>query len=385
VTKARDLASNSTGSKPTLVDAKGDLLVGTAADTAGRLVVGSNGETLVADSSTSTGLRYQGNFAAGKNKFLNADFNIWQRGTSFTISAGSVIYTADRFKMQCGGTGGSVTVSRETFTTGQTDVPNNPTYYLRTTVTTLPTSGTNSDIIQAVEDVRTFAGQTVTFSFYAKASSSRNLECIIGQEFGSGGSGTVYTSLTLSSSTVGTTWARFTGTVTLPSISGKTIGTNNHLSCYIRISNPATGLTWDLSNVQLEAGSVATAFQTATGTLAGELAACQRYYEKTYSIATAPGTDTYEGHQIISGSSDGGNQVYHTPRFQVRKRANPTITTYTNDGISGQWGYNRSGASGNITASVIRISDNGALIYGNVGASYVVTTWAGHWVANAEL
>jgi len=67
MTKARDLASNSTGSKPTLIDAKGDLLVGTAADTAGRLAVGTNGHTLVADSGEATGLKW----AAG------ASFGTW--------------------------------------------------------------------------------------------------------------------------------------------------------------------------------------------------------------------------------------------------------------------------------------------------------------------
>ena len=43
----------------TIVDAKGDLIAGTAADTAARLAVGANGETLVADSSTSTGLDWK--------------------------------------------------------------------------------------------------------------------------------------------------------------------------------------------------------------------------------------------------------------------------------------------------------------------------------------
>jgi hypothetical protein len=42
----------------TIVDAKGDLITATAADTPARLAVGSNGETLVADSSTSTGLKW---------------------------------------------------------------------------------------------------------------------------------------------------------------------------------------------------------------------------------------------------------------------------------------------------------------------------------------
>jgi hypothetical protein len=41
-----------------LVDAKGDLLVGTAADTVGRLAVGPNGQILVPDSSTASGFAY---------------------------------------------------------------------------------------------------------------------------------------------------------------------------------------------------------------------------------------------------------------------------------------------------------------------------------------
>ena len=43
---------------PTLFDAKGDLLAGTGADTVGKLTVGSNGQYLQADSSTSTGLKW---------------------------------------------------------------------------------------------------------------------------------------------------------------------------------------------------------------------------------------------------------------------------------------------------------------------------------------
>jgi hypothetical protein len=240
--------------------------------------VGNDGEQIVADSSTSTGLRYQGNYAAGKNKVLNGDFNIWQRGTSFATTGGPVPYTADRFVVQNSGSGGSITISRQAFTVGQTDVPNNPTYFLRTAYTTQPTSGGTSDVIQRIEDVSTFASQTVAVSFYAKASSTFTISAILGQGFGSGGSGDVYTGVTLSSSSVGTSWVRYTGTVTLPSISGKTVGAGNNLALYVRVNTVTTGASWDLSNVQVEAGSVATAFQTATGTLQGELAACQRYF-----------------------------------------------------------------------------------------------------------
>jgi hypothetical protein len=42
----------------TIVDAKGDIIAATAADTVSRLAVGTNGQTLVADSSTATGLKW---------------------------------------------------------------------------------------------------------------------------------------------------------------------------------------------------------------------------------------------------------------------------------------------------------------------------------------
>ena len=47
-----------TNSMATAIDAKGDLIAGTGADAFSRLAVGNNGETLVADSSTATGLKW---------------------------------------------------------------------------------------------------------------------------------------------------------------------------------------------------------------------------------------------------------------------------------------------------------------------------------------
>ena len=49
-----------TNSMATAIDAKGDLIGGTGADTFARLAVGTNGDSLIADSSTSTGLKWQG-------------------------------------------------------------------------------------------------------------------------------------------------------------------------------------------------------------------------------------------------------------------------------------------------------------------------------------
>jgi hypothetical protein len=56
----------------TIFDAKGDLLVGTAADTVGKLTVGTNGYALMADSSTATGLKWG---AVSTNPLTNTGSN----------------------------------------------------------------------------------------------------------------------------------------------------------------------------------------------------------------------------------------------------------------------------------------------------------------------
>jgi hypothetical protein len=48
------------GIQPTIVDAKGDIIVATAADTPARLAVGANNTKLVADNAQSTGLKWEG-------------------------------------------------------------------------------------------------------------------------------------------------------------------------------------------------------------------------------------------------------------------------------------------------------------------------------------
>jgi hypothetical protein len=266
-----------------IVDAKGDLISATANDTPARLAVGANGETLVADSSTSTGLRYQGNFAAGKNKIINGDFGIWQRGTSFTMTNGVSAYTADRFSAYFTFASGSASVSRQTFTAGTAPVAGyEGQFFLRATK---PAVNGYCIISQPIEDVRTFAGQTITISFWAKINSGTLTATMYArQKFGSGGSGDVnYGGYNY---TVTTSWQRFSQTITLSSIAGKTIGTGSSLYIDPIFNLDSSGYDIDIWGLQVEAGSVATAFQTATGTTQGELSACQRYYWRNTTTST---------------------------------------------------------------------------------------------------
>jgi hypothetical protein len=251
--------------------------------------------------------------AAGKNKVINGDFGIWQRGTTFTSPA-SGAYTSDRWLFENNGTG-TATITREAFTPGAAPVAGyESSFFLRLATTAVGTS-TTYDITQRIENVTTFANQTVTFSFFAKADSARTVTPIFAQNFGSGGSGAVF--ITGSAITLTTSWARYTQTLTIPSISGKTIGANNFLRVFLR-SVPAASSVIDYWGWQVEAGSVATPFQTATGTIQGELAACMRYYEEV---------------PFRCRGNDGSTDVIMI-FFKATKRVNPTSTIVVNSGTT---------------------------------------------------
>jgi hypothetical protein len=316
----------------TIVDAKGDLIAASASDVPARLAVGSNGETLVADSSTSTGLRYINNFAAGKNAIINGAFNVNQRAFSSTTSTAT--FTFDRYKTEF--SGGTVTYSAQAFTPGAAPVAGyESTNFLQ--VVTSGQSGANFALIdQKIEDVRTFAGQTVTISFWAKvASGTGKVGVAFEQNFGSGGSATVVLAAG-DLTAITTSWARYTVTAAISSVSGKTIGTSSYLrlclftsagtavSSYssIGVVNQTIGF-W---GVQIEAGNVATAFQTATGTIQGELAACQRYYQR-FTTGSAYG--------IIAGFGSATSTTFATAPVvpSVTFRTAPTTVDYSTLGL----------------------------------------------------
>ena len=315
-----DYITQATAVNPTLIDAKGDIITATAADTPARLAVGNNGETLVADSSASTGLRYQSNFAAGKNAIINGAFNVWQRGTSNSLSNGVETYVADRYIAVTNFASGTATYSQQTFTPGAAPVSGYESQYFGRL--NCSSAVTLWALRQRIEDVRTFAGQTITFSFWIKASAANASTTIeILQNFGSGGSGSA--SVTATGPSVTTSWQRFSVTVANPSISGKTIGPGSYLQATVYSNSGLTAsMTVDTWGWQVEASNTATAFQTATGTLQGELAACQRYY---FRSVAGNGSDYAAFAQGFAESTTVFWAYLKTP---ISMRSRPTVLEY---------------------------------------------------------
>jgi hypothetical protein len=236
--------------------------------------VGNNGETLVADSSTSTGLRYQS--AYNGNGVINGAFDIWQRGTSFA-SATLNGYCADRWKYVRAANVAGITISQ--VASPQTGFQ----YGIKQQRTASNTSTDATYLAYGIEtkDFLRFAGQTVTLSFYGVKGA--NFSGVLSLYFavGTGTDENPLAALTgesilyNSSVSLTTTVARYSVTFAVPS---------NATDDRFYFSWAPTGTagaddSFTITGVQLELGSVATTFKRAGGeTIQGELAACQRYY-----------------------------------------------------------------------------------------------------------
>jgi hypothetical protein len=320
-----------------IVDAKGDLIAASANDTPARLAVGNNGETLVADSSTSTGLRYTaGNVS--DNPVLNSSMQVWQRGTSFTLSTATITYTADRWAAYRNATG--ATVTRQT-TSDTTNLPFIQ-YCVRVSRDSGNTSTGNISIGQSLESINSipFAGKTVTFSFYARKGanfSGAGIDAVLysgtgtDQNYVNGFTGAVNVGVV--STALTTTWTRY-------SVTG-TVGTNvTQLATYFNYYGP-TGTAgaadnFEITGVQLDVGSVALPYRSTTGTLQGELAACQRYYFR----GTATASNLYS--QFAQGQATSTNQTWMGFVLPVTMRTVPTSVDFSNlgvaDGVNGYSG-----------------------------------------------
>lgn len=371
-----------TNSMATAIDAKGDLVAGTGADAFARLAAGANGETLVADSSTTTGLRYQTGYNG--NAVINGSFDIWQRGTSFVPA--SYNYGADRFSMNRGATGS--TVSRQA--SGLTGF----NYAARVQRDSGNASTSGIEIMTTLEtaDCLRFAGQTITFSFYARkgadfSAASSNLAVRLMTGTGTDQPLQSFSGFAIvlnSTATLTTSWERYSYTVTLAS----TVTEFGFNLLFTPVGTAGAADYFDVTGAQIELGSVATTFKRASGgTIQGELDACLYYFNRIADFS-AGGSN---GQQMIvtaqNFASTGGFGVLQYPKMRI----SPTVS------FSGNADFFATGAGGNnitttsMTANAIkpnsaeiRYGVASGLVAGNAALLYTTTT-TGKLDLSAEL
>jgi hypothetical protein len=254
--------------------------------------------------------------STSNNVIINGAFEINQRGATAASPASDVPgYVFDRWFLISSQGNGST--SSQTFTPGNAIPGYESSNFVRLSTPNTTKSDASESMIQRIENVRTFAGQTVTISFWAKSGSGTpNISIELNQNFGTGGSPSSQVNTYVNKTAISTSWTRYTATITVPSISGKTVGTTANTS-YLELRiwcsagsdfNSRTNSlsnqnnTFDFWGVQLESGPTATPFRRNAPSIQAELAACQRYYWRQTATTT---TSWYAGFGSADSTTTG--------------------------------------------------------------------------------
>jgi len=350
-----------------IVDAKGDLISATANDTPARLAVGSNGNSLIADSTTATGLAYA---PSGLTQpIINGAFDIAQRGT--TTGTMSTTYLLDRWAAST--SSGVGTQAQVTGLTVGTEVFRYAWKFTALGAYTFVQMGTQIEFANCYQ----LQNQQVTISFYAQANNANaaSTSLIVRTRTSASVDASVLFTGTVASTnqTITTSGVRYSVTRTLPSTFG---------ALSLEFASGTTGTTGDgftITGVQIDKGSVALPFRRAGGTISGELAACQRYFAKSYLQGDAPATATSTNSVVFICPTASTGSMHQNVRYPVTMRTTPTLTLYDQLGASGKV---YKGANGK-TSDVFYTGDAG--FAGGTTDATSTTLMVFQYIASAEL
>jgi len=320
--------------------------------------------------------------AEPRNNFIyNSRFLLWQRGTSVTCANAATAYQADRWYVKNSlGTNGVLTFSRVSSSdTGAV-------YDASVKITTAPTAGqTNGcELYQTLENADTLQlyGQTASFSIRVKALGNVNQ---VGVQFYYKTTEAKVDTAIGSEQTVSVS----TGSYATATISGQALGTSMTTSgtvgVRVRITGVSSGNTYDLNNgflvtaAILNIGNAPSTFQPKHKAFQCEVSDCERFYQKSFNLNTAPGADTTG--QVRYRSFSAGNDAGYTSFLHTRMRTTPTITIY--NPTTGGTGSGRTSGGANSSSTVQTI---GECAFETIFTSIPNTEFiAWHWVADGEI
>lgn len=192
------------------------------------------------------------------NLLPNGGFDAWNNATSFATPA-SGTETADNVIATYDGTIGAFTVSRQTFTLGQTDVPGGPKYYLRWDQSSAGSASSFRKLRMKIPRVGKLALENIIASIYAKADSARTVTAKLIQHFGTGGAPSAEVELASESWSVTTSWTQFDITALVANINGKTLGSAGDDGLILELGLPVNAsMTLDFAMAQIEFGTIVT-------------------------------------------------------------------------------------------------------------------------------
>ncbi|PTT43450.1 hypothetical protein DBR33_10375, partial [Stenotrophomonas sp. HMWF022] len=260
---------------------------------------------------------------AGRNRLINGDFRVWQRGSNFAAATGAR-YTADRWLVNAQGS--TISASRDDIAAGGGAggrLLAGSRYMLKLAVESAAGADNMALVQQRIEDVRTFAGKRVTISFKARATVDNfKVGLEFQQSFGANGS-TAADSIG-GAITLDTMWRWHQLTVDVPGIAGRTLGSSDYLQLSLWLDAGATfagrafgagqksGVVY-LAEVQIEEGDTATDFDRRPEAL--ELLLCQRYYE------------VVDVNRLVGITYTANGDTRACVPFKVRKRVSPVVTS----------------------------------------------------------
>jgi hypothetical protein len=305
---------------------------------------------------------------AFKNRLINGDFRIWQRGTSSSSSG----YLADRWFHNASGT-----YARST------DVPTSQgfKYSLSNAVTTGTAYGVT---LQRIESVNCYdlGNSDVTLSFWLKSVTGSTGYYAILYYPNSVDDYSAVTLIEQKSFSVTTSWAKYT--LTYKNISVNAV---NGLQVYFFSADGAVAPSYLITGIQLEKGSVGTGFDFRPfGT---ELQLCQRYFEKSFEVGTVPADTVGILTDRRQGVAFGSTSVGYQQEYKVSKRTAPSMTLYKglNGGTNGRWGYYDNSTWVASTGATITNSENefriDFVVSGRTFGQALILD--GNWTASAEL